>query len=553
MITWNPFAFSGLLVGITCLTMGTFIFLTAPRSPLCRRWSALTLSVAIWGFGTLWIGLESDSRHALWVWRGVEALGVVWIPILFMHFVTVFGELPQRRQMPVHYLIGAAFIPLILFSPLFFKNEARFVFSSFYYASAGSLVYVGFVLWWTGLVIYAHLLIGRLFRQASGIKRTQCGYILVAFAIAYTTGSLCYLPTFGIDLYPYGNFGILAYPILVSYAIARYNLMQVTAVFHRALASIALLTLILLLAAIPLFIPSFITLDGYYFNRHAMPMFMVSLLIFGLGILSFISNSQKRPVWHFLVLCLSISVWLAGEATGLSSRNHNQALTWFKFNHIGVMFIPVACYAFTVSFLERLSKKVIYLGYSLASLSALFMLLTDYFITGGSERWWGYWPNWGLASLPWIVFFNVYMIATFWECIDALRRPLPPIMRAQVRYILAAFIVGYLGSADLLAVFGYEVYPFGYLPILIMACILSYASREYRLLDGKGFFRKRLADLLLFGSILLLAYLTAVISQRATLASAPLLLAGVFVLTCGLWIVWTRPQDRPTPIFGLLC
>src|SRR5205807_2337443 len=197
MITWNPFAFSGLLVGITCLTMGTFIFLTAPRSPLCRRWSAFTLSVAIWGFGTLWIGLESDSRHALWVWRGV--------------------------------------------------------------------------------VIYAHLLIGRLFRQASGIKRTQCGYILVAFAIAYTTGSLCYLPTFGIDLYPYGNFGILAYPILVSYAIARYNLMQVTAVFHRALASIALLTLILLLAAIPLFIPSFITLDGYYFNRHAMPMFMVSL------------------------------------------------------------------------------------------------------------------------------------------------------------------------------------------------------------------------------------------------------------------------------------
>src|SRR5437016_1260081 len=430
MITWNPFAFSGLLVGITCLTMGTFIFLTAPRSPLCRRWSAFTLSVAIWGFGTLWIGLESDSRHALWVWRGVEALGVVWIPILFMHFVTVFGELPQRRQMPVHYLTGAAFVPLILFSPLFFKNEARFVFSSFYYASPGSLIFLGFVLWWTGLVIYAHLLIGRLFRQASGIKRTQCGYILVAFAIAYTTGSLCYLPTFGIDLYPYGNFGILVYPILVSYAIARYNLMEVTAVFHRALASIALLTLILVLASVPTLIPSLITLDGYFLYPHAMPMFLMSILLLGLGILGFVGNSHNKAAWHFLILCLSMSLWLAGTAAGLSSRNQGQALTLFKLNTVGVMFIPVACYAFTLSSLERQSKQMIYLGYSFAALSACFMLLTDSFITGGSKRWWGYWPKWGLASLPWIAFFYFYMIATFWECIAALRRPLPAIKRA---------------------------------------------------------------------------------------------------------------------------
>src|SRR5256712_2103043 len=300
-------------------------------------------------------------------------------------------------------------------------------------------------------------------------------------------------------------------------------------------------------------IPSLITLDGYFLNPHAMPMLLISVLVLGLGILGFMGNSHNKAAWHFLILCLSMSLWLAGTAAGLSSQNQSQALAWLKAETVGVMFIPVACYAFTISSLERKSKHMIYLGYSFAALSAVFMLLTDSFITGGSKRWWGYWPNWGLASLPWIVFFNVYMIATFWECIAALRRPLPPIMRAQVKYILAAFTVAYLGSTDLLTVFGYDIYPFGYIPTFVMACILSYASREYRLLDGKGFFRKRLADLLLFGSILLLAYLTAVISQRATLASAPLLLAGVFVLTCGLWIVWTRPQDRPTPIFGLLC
>jgi signal transduction histidine kinase len=551
MITWNPFAFSGLLVGITSLVMGGFIFLTAPRSPIARHWSLFTLSVAVWGFGSLWIGLESDAHRALWVWRGTFALGVVWIPILFLHFVTVFGELPQRRHMPVHYLIGAAFVPLIIFSDLFFK-EIRIFFSSFYYPLAGPLEGV-YIVWWSLLVIYAHVLIWRLFRQASGVKRIQCRYILVAFTISYTTGSSCYLPSFGIDLYPWGNFGILAYPILVSYAIARYNLMEVTAVFRRSLASIALLGLILILASLPTLIPSLVTSDAYFLNPHAVPMFLVGILVLGVGIMSFVSNSHNRPASHFLILCMSLSLWLVGEAVGLCSRNHDQALTWFKVNHVGVLFIPVALYAFTVSFLERQAKHLIYIGYAFATLSAFFMFFTDYFITGGSDRWWGYWPKWGSASLPWIVFLYGYMLATLWECIGALRRPLPASKRAQIKYILAAFAIAHLGSVDLLPVFGYEVYPFGYLPILAMACILSYASRNYRLLDGKGIFRKRLADLLLLSSILLLAYLTAVISQRATLASAPPLLAGIFVLTCGLWILWTHPQDRPTPIFGLLC
>ena len=40
----------------------------------------------------------------------------------------------------------------------------------------------------------------------------------MAFALAYGTGSMDYLPFFGIDLYPYGNFGIILYPVIMTYA-----------------------------------------------------------------------------------------------------------------------------------------------------------------------------------------------------------------------------------------------------------------------------------------------------------------------------------------------
>lgn len=552
MIAWNPFALSGLLIGTTCLAMGAFIFLTAPRNPISRSWSAFTLAVAIWGFSGLWIALEKNSSTALLAWRIAFSFGVVWIPVLFYHFVIAFCGLPQRGLLLLNYVIGALFFPFILFSDSFFGG-VRFVFSSFYYSVPGSVLFHLFFAWWIWLVLYAHYQVFKLHRQASGLKQNQTKYFLIAFALAYGTGVLDYLPIYGVDLYPYGNFGIILYPLIITYAIARYDLMEMTAVFRRALATIALLSLILVVASVPTVIPSLIKLNGYFLNPHAIPMFLVSILVLGVGILGFISNSHNRPASHFLILCVSLSLWLAGEATGLCSRDHDQALMWFKVSHIGVMFTPVALYAFTVSFLQRQLKQMIYMGYGFATLSVLFMLLTNYFITGGAERWWGYWPRWGLASLPWIVFLYGYMIATLWECIAALRQPLPAIKRAQVKYILAAFTTAHLGSADLLPVFGYEVYPFGYIPILALACILSYANRNYRLLDGKGVFRKRLADLLLLSGILLVASLTAIISERATLASAPLLLAGAFVLTCGLSIIWTHPQDRPTPIFGLLC
>ena len=45
----------------------------------------------------------------------------------------------------------------------------------------------------------------------SGQKRSQIEYFFLATAIGYAGGSLDYLPIFGFDLYPYGNFAIVLY------------------------------------------------------------------------------------------------------------------------------------------------------------------------------------------------------------------------------------------------------------------------------------------------------------------------------------------------------
>lgn len=188
----------------------------------------------------MWIAMTQDHDTALWAWRLSFAFGVLWIPILFYHFVSLFCGLPGRRLLKANYAIGVLLCTIILGSSLFY-DDVRFVFSSFYYAHPGSLVFYAFFVWWVWLVSYAHYQVWTVYQTAEGQKRKQYQYFFVAFALAYGTGSMDYLPFFGIDLYPYGNFGIILYPVIMTYAIVKYGTMDIQIALERSLAHLLLL------------------------------------------------------------------------------------------------------------------------------------------------------------------------------------------------------------------------------------------------------------------------------------------------------------------------
>ncbi len=240
----NPFGLAGLLTALTSVGIGAFVLWRDSSSKLHRIWFAFTLSVAVWGVGAFLISGEDDPDMALLAWRIAYAFGVLWIPILFYHFAIIFCELQKRRSLIACYVVGALLFPWILFSPLFFRN-VRFVFSSFYYAMGGG-IYFPYFIGWSSLVIHAHYLIYKNYRVASDTKRNQFKYILIAFILAYGAGSLAYLPNFGIDVYPYGTFGILFYPLIVGYAIGAHHLMEIETALHKTVGWVATSSLFLL-------------------------------------------------------------------------------------------------------------------------------------------------------------------------------------------------------------------------------------------------------------------------------------------------------------------
>jgi len=228
----NSFSFAGLLTGISSVGFGLFVLLLSPNRQIAKLWFLFTLSVAGWGFGALWIGYTKSAAEGLLAWRLSYALGVIWIAPLFYHFVCIFLELNRNRSIVLQYLITIGFL-LTIPTPLFFIR-ARWVFNSFYYGLSGTL-YPLYFSWWIGLVLYSHMQLIWTYKMVSPRKKIQIKYFIFAMTTAYGGGSLAYLPNFGIDVYPWGTFAIVLYPVINSIAIVKHRLMDINLIIRKTL------------------------------------------------------------------------------------------------------------------------------------------------------------------------------------------------------------------------------------------------------------------------------------------------------------------------------
>ncbi len=89
---------------------------------------------------------------------------------------------------------------------------------------------------------------------------------------------MSYLPNFGISVYPWGNFTVFLYPIIMSYAIIRFNLMDLKIFLRRTVLIISVYSALLLISA-PIF---------YFFHvRHLQTSsgFFLPIEIFSLSLI----------------------------------------------------------------------------------------------------------------------------------------------------------------------------------------------------------------------------------------------------------------------------
>lgn len=238
----NFFALSGLLNGIAATGLMALIYSRSPRD--LRHWTFIFfgLTTAIWSFGYCAWHLSLDRELALF-WVRVLMAGAIFIPVTFLHHVVVLrNTLPDNRiLLKTCYGIGAFFL-LTDLTP-FFVADVRPTMSFPYWPAPGPLFHV-FLLWWIGVVVYSHALLGRAVFQEKGVRRHQFSHLLLASSIGYAGGATNFPLWYGIELLPYGTICFSVYIALVAYALLRYHLLDFSVFVERGLSYLGVLVLI---------------------------------------------------------------------------------------------------------------------------------------------------------------------------------------------------------------------------------------------------------------------------------------------------------------------
>jgi signal transduction histidine kinase len=245
------FALSGLLILITSTSLGILVLIKTPHIQTNRLWAYFNFAISLLGLAFYKIGTTLDPKTAF-LWFKIGMIGVIAIPIVFLHFICSFLEEENKTTIISTYIIGFIFLITLLTNHL--VAHVNFIFNSFYFVNQPSTFFSILLFFWVTAVIYTYHIAYKKSKVLSNIKRNQLKYLFLACTTGYIGGSGNFLLIYGIKIYPYGNFLLAFFPVVITYVILKYNLMDINIIIRRSLIYSLLVTSITLIFLISVLI-----------------------------------------------------------------------------------------------------------------------------------------------------------------------------------------------------------------------------------------------------------------------------------------------------------
>lgn len=219
-------------------------------------------------------------------------------------------------------------------------------------------------------------------------------------------------------------------------------------------------------------------------NPYSILPLITSFLVFFLGCFVFLKNRQAKANILFLLLTVATSLWLYADYKIYSSHSAAEASIVAKLGYVPVIFIPSFFLHLSLSILRTdKHKKILFVSYFFGLVFAA-SLWTDHLISGATEHFWGYYYKAGWLHYFLLLYYGLVLGAAFTILYGHLKREaFPSQERNKIKFLLAAFAVGFLAIFDFLPKFGVEFYPIGFIFASIWMFSLAYAIVRYRLFD----------------------------------------------------------------------
>lgn len=247
----NAYAFSSLVTALTSLLLGVFVWTRSPKGKVNKIFLLLSLAISIWSWGVCFTVSVSDSKTAVF-WGKIIYLGAIPIIPLFLHFIfTLLDKNREKRKILILVYIIATIFLVADFGNLVVQGVTTKPpsFGYKYDVTPGKLLPFFFLLF-ISIISYAHYELFKSYQTSYGLKRNQLKYVLWASIIGFLGGTTTFLPVFNINIYPFGNYFVSLYVLVLAYAIAKHRLMDIDIIIKKG-ATYVYASLLLL---IPLFV-----------------------------------------------------------------------------------------------------------------------------------------------------------------------------------------------------------------------------------------------------------------------------------------------------------
>jgi len=226
-------------------------------------------------------------------------------------------------------------------------------------------------------------------------------------------------------------------------------------------------------------------------NLFSIPPLASAMLFLLLGVFIFLSNRKSRLNLTFFLICLSTCWWQFSWFILFNIHNEQLALILVRIGYAGILFIPIFFYHFFILFIEdkrSFDRLALYASYFITMIFEFINFFSNYFVKGVHKYFFGFYPAVNFVHLAYLLLLTFVLFRIIFLLNDYLiRNNIKSDLKAkQIKYLLPSMILYGLASFDFTANYGLEVYPIGFIFIVIFSLIIAYSIIKLQLLDVKA-------------------------------------------------------------------
>jgi len=299
----NFYTITGFINFLTSSVLAILVILHNRKNPKCVSFFILAMMVGLWSLSYFfWQNITDNEKTAL-MWCRILMFFTIMIPPTFFHFTLAITEVLEKRKksLIIAYTIFCFFL-LANATPIFIEKVEPVM--QFKYWPIATPMFAAYLVFFGFYVFYSFYLLIKKYKTSKGVLRLQVKYVAIGVIIAFISGSFNFVPWFRIPIPPIANGLVPIYVILIAYAIARYELMNIKILARNLFLYFGLSFFLYSAFYIVTFIykisfGNILAIETYFAGMILAPIFAVILYSSSNLIFSFINKNLFPSIYNY--------------------------------------------------------------------------------------------------------------------------------------------------------------------------------------------------------------------------------------------------------------